>query len=282
MSLHRMNNHNNAGLMNYVQNTYGATRLGGACRWKFTSICVRWRWAVPIAIFIVLSAGCAQVEPVATESEEKVESIVSGPLPGVDSLVIQEVVTEFGDTFVAQDSELEAQQNYLTGLSLFERADSILTRIVGPSDLSLDGTASDSLEFNRANSAAQGALGRAAQAQMQQDTTLAQSLLGQAIRHYERALSFNPYHEESRYELAQVYTLRANYFRQAGAWHLVLELLRELAKLREGQHGLWAEMGVALENLGQLEAAGVVWRRAAKTVEDDSRLAFTSVPPPSR
>ncbi len=246
-----------------------------------TVLCAR---AVPGIVLTGILAGCGQTAPIVSEEpEELVESIVTGPLPGVDPSVIQDVAVEFDSTFVAHGPEVEAQQSYLAGQSLFDHADSILTRIAGPSRLLLESDNNvplDSLAFERANNAAQTALGQAARAQLQQDTTLAHSLLDQAAQHYERALSFNPYHEESRYQLAQVYTLRANHFRQSGAWDRVLGLLRELAKLREGQHGLWAEMGVALENLGQHQAAGVVWRRAARTVADDSWLAFASPPPP--
>ena len=229
-------------------------------------------------------AGCAQVEPVVVvESEEVVESIVTGPLPGVDGSVIEGVATQFDSTFVSFGSEEEAQRSYLAGQPLYEHADSMLTRILGPSGLDLDGGsggASDTAAFDNANRAAQVALGNAAQAQLRQDTTRAQELLGEAIRHYERALSLNPLHEESRYQLAQVYTLRANYFKQTGAWARVLGLLRELVKLRDGQHGLWAEMAVALENLDEHETAGIIWRRAAETLEDDARLAFAPSSPP--
>ena len=227
--------------------------------------------------------GCARTAPVvAPPPPVESEGIVAGPLPGADSSVIQDVAESFDSTFVAAEAELQAQQDYLEGRALFERVDSMLASLVGPSALDDAATESnevDTAAFAVANNEARQVLAQAARAQRAEDSSLAQSLLGDAQRLFERAVSLNPLHEEARYQLAQVYTFRANHFRQEGAWDQVLRLLRELVQLRADEHGLWAEMAIALDNLGEPEASAFAWRQAAEVVLDDSRLAFEMATP---
>ena len=88
----------------------------------------------------------------------------------------------------------------------------------------------------------------------------------------------NPRHEESRYQLAQVYRIRANSFRDQAAWEQVLTILRELVLLRANEHGLWAEMAHALDELGRFSDGATLWLRAAETVLDDARFSFEDAP----
>ncbi len=228
--------------------------------------------------------GCARTAPVIEipMPEVPLAGLVSGPLPGADSTVIQDVAVTFDSTFVAAQAEAHAQRAYLNGQALIERVDSLVSRLVGPSALGnsvADPESADTTGFVSANDEARRTLAYAARAQVSQDSVLAQSLLSEAQQLFEEAVSLNPWHEEARYQLAQVYYIRANRFRQDRAWEEVLRLLRELVKLRADEHGLWAEMALALDQLGQPEASALAWRKAAEVVLDDSRLAFEPVPP---
>ncbi len=234
-----------------------------------------------ISVFVLF--GCASSEPVVVAPPPEPTGFVEGPLPGVDQSVIEDVTNTFDSTFVIADAEIQAQKDYLEGALLFERVDSLLTGLVGPSalpDSDADSEAGSSAEFDEVRNEAREVLMRAAEAQQSEDSLLAFSLLGQVQGLFERVLTMNPLHEESRYELAQVYGIRARSFRETGAWEQYLAVLRELVKLRADAHALWAEMAIALDSLERPAASALVWRQAAQVVLDDSRLAFEASPPP--
>ena len=229
--------------------------------------------------------GCARTAPIVEPPlPEQVERIVTGPLPGADSTVIQDVAEAFDSTFVASEAERQAQRDYLEGHTLVDRVDSILTRMMGPSalsDVSTDQGVVDTAAFAVTSNEARQVLVRASHAQVAKDSMLVQSLLRDAQRLFERAVSLNPRHEEARYQLAQVYTIRAKRFYLEEAWEEVLKLLRELVQLRANEHGIWAEMAIVLKNLGKPAASALAWLQAAEVVLDDARLAFELVPPPA-
>ncbi len=238
--------------------------------------------ALPLLAAIVWF-GCAQVAPIVEEpipAPEPVSTFVTGPLPGVDSLVIRDVVNTFDSTFVEATSEVQAQAWFLEGQQLVMHAESVLTAVTGPSVLS-DTSANSELDadaFAEAVQLAREAVTDAARAQAAQDSTLAQSLLETAQTRLEDAVALNPRHEESRYQLAQVYAIRANYFREQSAWEETLRLLRGLAALRANEHGLWAEIAIALGHLGRSSEAAILWLRATETILENTRLAFEEVP----
>ncbi|MXY07248.1 MAG: hypothetical protein F4Y61_01205 [Rhodothermaceae bacterium] len=228
--------------------------------------------------------GCAQVTPVVEEvslpAPETVPTFVTGPLPGVDSLVIRDVVDTFDSSFVEATSEVQAQAWFLEGQQLVTHAESVLTAITGPSVLS-DTNASGDLDaeaFAESVQRAREAITDATNAQAAQDSTLAQSLLATAQARLEDAVALNPRHEESRYQLAQLYRIRASYFQEQLAWEEALKLLRGLAALRANEHGLWGEMAIALEHLDRDSEAAVLWLQAADIVLENTRLAFDEIP----
>lgn len=238
---------------------------------------------LPVLVAIVWF-GCAQVEPVVEEvslpAPETVPTFVTSPLPGVDSLVIRDVVDTFDSSFVEATSEIQAQAWFLEGQQLVTHAESVLTAITGPSVLS-DTNASGDLDveaFAESVQLAREAAIDAANAQAAQDSTLAQSLLATAQARLEDAVKLNPRHEESRYQLAQLYRIRASYFQEQLAWEEALRLLRGLAALRANEHGLWGEMAIALEHLDRNSEAAVLWLQAADIVLENTRLAFDEIP----
>lgn len=228
--------------------------------------------------------GCTQVaqvvEQVPPPAPETVPTFVTGPLPGVDSLVIRDVVDTFDSTFVESASEVQAQAWFLEGQQLVIHAESVLTAMTGPSVLS-DTNASGDLDteaFAESVQLAREAITDAAAAQADQDSTQAQSLLATAQARLEDAVALNPRHEESRYQLARLYRIRANYFREQLAWEEALKLLRGLAALRANEHGLWGEMAIALEHLDRVSEAAILWLQAADIVLENTRLAFEEIP----
>jgi len=242
-----------------------------------------------LALAAMVWFGCARMAPVveqipvAVPEPDAAPAFVAGPLPGVDSLVIRDVVNRFDSTFVESSSEVQAQAWFLEGEQLVAHAESVLTAVMGPSVLhgtSADGEL-DADAFAESVQLAREALTDAAQAQAAQDSTLAQSLLETAQARLEDAVALNPRHEESRYQLARVYAIRARYFQEQLAWEDALRLLRGLAALRANEHGLWAEMAVALGHLGRVSEAAIFWLRAAEIVLENARLSFEEIPPDS-
>lgn len=239
------------------------------------------RFVCPVLAIIFLF-GCGQTAPVieapSPETEVVSQDFVIPPLPGVDSLVISNVVSTFDSTFVDDLAEIQAQEMFLKGQQLVAHAESILTVIAGPSALENASGEVDNDAFEDAMQGAQDAMTQASRAQAAQDSAQAQLLLAEAQLRLEEAVSLNPRHEESKYQLAQVYSIRANYFRQQAAWEQVIEILRGLVALRANEHGLWAEIAIALDNLERFPYAAVMWLRAADTVMEDSRLSFDDAP----
>jgi len=242
-------------------------------------------WLLSLSVLVWF--GCARTAPVvvapeinpAPEPEQL--AFVTGPLPGVDSLVIHEVLNDFDSTFVHAEAQIQASTQYLEGQRLITHAESLLTISAGPSlleGISEQSSSVDTTAFADALLGAQQSLSAAARAQASQDSVQAQQLLANAQSRFEEAVMLNPRHEESRYQLAQVYAIRANYFRQQAAWEEMLSILRELVMLRANEHGLWAEIALALDQLERFSLSAVMWLRAAETVLDDSRLSFDDTP----
>lgn len=245
------------------------------------------------ALCLAFLWGCGSSQEVVTKTETEPAPMdpVSPPLPGVDSLVIADVLNSFDGAFVHALAETQAEEDFLEGRALFERIDSMLRRMNGDPPLqsldasgdSADGVLADTLAFTEAHTQAQQTLVQAAQAQAQQDSLRVQTLLAESQRLFENALALNPRHEDARHQLAQVYSVRAQWLRQDEAWEEVLTLLRGLLALRADDHALWAEVAVVLENLNQFPAGALTWLQAGEAVLDDSRLAFvpdTARPPP--
>ncbi len=234
------------------------------------------------ALCIAFLWGCGSSKSVVTESEPVPMDPVSPPLPGVDSLVIADVLNSFHGAFVHALAETRAEGNFLEGRALFERIDSTLRQLNGDpplSSLAAPGDAADvapvdTLAFTEAHTEARQALVQAAQAQQQQDSLRVRTLLADSQRLFESALALNPRHEDARHQLAQVYSVRAQWLRQDEAWEEVLTLLRGLLTLRADDHALWAEVAVVLENLNQFPAGALTWLQASEAVLDDFRLAF--------
>ncbi|MXW82685.1 MAG: hypothetical protein F4246_10600 [Rhodothermaceae bacterium] len=238
------------------------------------------RVGLPVLVATALF-GCAGPAPVVVqepdpEAEPDPTAFVSGPLPGVDSLVVREVLNDFDSTFVHAAAEIRAQTRFLEGQQLIAHAESILTAVIGPSTLgSIDkGGTVDTNAFAGAIQRARDTLTEAAHALAAQDSTQVQALLASAQTGLEEAVILNPRHEESRYQLARVYRIRANSFQEQAAWEQVLSILRKLVLLRANEHGLWAEIAHALDELGRFSDSAALWLRAAETVLDDARLSF--------
>lgn len=243
------------------------------------------------ALCLAFLWGCGSSKEVVTESEPVVMDPVSPPLPGVDSLVIADVLNSFHGAFVHVLAETRAEEDFLQGRALFQRIDSTLRHMNGDPPLpSLDASEDssdvapvDTLAFTEAHVQAQQTLLQAAQAQAEQDSLRVQMLLAESQGLFENALALNPRHEDARHQLAQVYSVRAQWLRQDQAWEEVLTLLRGLLALRADDHALWAEVAVVLENLNQFPASALTWLQASEVVLDDSRLAFVAedeLPPP--
>ncbi len=231
--------------------------------------------------------GCSRTAPIVVDSPEPVSNvvpIVEPPLPGTDTVIVQGVSETFDSTFVTFDAEQLARENHLRGQELFRRIEGILAEMVGlsslPDSLSTEESDVDTVAFELANQEARRVLADAANAQLAMDSTTALTLLNEAQQLFEQAVSLNPWYEEAQYQLAQVYAIRASHFQDVRAWGETLEILRELVKLRADEHGLWAEMAIAFENLGRPIASGLTWRQAAQVVLEDSEYAFELTPPP--
>ena len=225
--------------------------------------------------------GCSQTAPIVEEIPpplpEPKPGFVTSPLPGIDSLVIQDVVNTFDSTFVDSASEIQAEEWFLEGQQLVIYAESILTAIAGPSILEDTSVTEDADAFAETVQLAREAVTGAARAQAAQDSVQAQSLLATAQERLENAVAFNPQHEESRYQLAQVYAIRANHFREQSEWEEALKLFRELSILRADEHGLWAEMAIAVGHLNRPSEEAVLWLRAADIILENTQLSFDEI-----
>lgn len=212
--------------------------------------------------------------PAAESPVVSVVPIVAPPLAGVDSSVVTTVAAAFDSTFVPALAERAAAAHFSEGRAVQARLDSLLQGRYGVGPLQGEGDSTALAEAQRIAVAA-------VQAQRQQDSTQALLLLGRAQRLYEAALQHNPHHEDVRYQLVRLYRIQAQQFGDQGRWEAVLEMLRGLLRLNADQHVLWAELAVVLDTLGQYEASGLAWMRAATVALEDATLAFVDEAPPA-
>lgn len=227
-------------------------------------------WLLVLPAFLY---GCTQTDRLLDDplplSKGKSHQFVTPPLHGVDSLVIEGLLGAFDSTFVDAESEAHALERFLEGKQLILAAESLLVAVIDSSSA----RKSDSLAFSDAVPVKQELSTEMLHAQSQSIETV-QLRLSTAQGRLEEAISFNPWHEESKYELAHLYAIRASYFGGKEAWEKTLELLQELVLFRVDEHGLWSEMAVALDHLGRFSDAAMVWDRAAKTILRNVNLSF--------
>ena len=142
------------------------------------------------ALCLALLWGCGSSKGVVTENNSVLMDPISPPLPGVDSLVIADVLNSFHGAFVHALAETQAEENFLEGRAVFERIDSTLRRMNGDPPLqslhasrdSADVVPVDTLAFTEAHTQAQQVLVQAAQAQAQRDSLRVQTLLAESQR----------------------------------------------------------------------------------------------------
>jgi len=93
------------------------------------------RVGLPV-LLVAFILGCGSSAPVVTTPDpvpsqpSSPSSFLTGSLPGVDSLVIQDVLQTFDSTFVDANTELQVESKFLQGQQLVANAESILTVVV--------------------------------------------------------------------------------------------------------------------------------------------------------
>ena len=193
---------------------------------------------------------------------------VNHPLYGVDSLVIEDVLSTFDSAFVHAESEALALARFLEGKQLIVEAESLLTTVVPSSAVQ------DSVGFSDVGEGGQQDVSIDSLYVQPEYIEPVQSLLSTAQERLEEAISFNPWHEESRYELAHLHAIRARYFGGKEAWEQTLELLWKLVLFRADEHGLWSEIATALDHIRNFSDAAIMWNRAAETILTNASLSF--------
>ena len=235
-----------------------------------------------LIIVCVMGAGCSSSREVVVEEPAtvvpEVVPIVSSPLPGVATQVVEAVAASYDSTFVAAPAEQAADAHYVEGRHVQARLDSMLAPGYGGGPLQERATASSTVDTTAMVQARLKTV-EAIQAQEQRDSTRALVLLGEAQLLFEDALQYNPHHDEARYQLVQIYKIQAQRYQGQRRWDQVLHMLRGLLALNADQHALWAELAAVLDTLGQYEASGLAWLQAATVVLDDARLAFVPEAP---
>ena len=215
---------------------------------------------IPLLLFVF---GCgsskhAIVETPVPQDSVQVVPLIPDTLAGIYPITINDVLDTFHNTFVPFEHEVESETNFMAGIELFQEIDSTLN---APHNVDTTGFAEEYAQGEEA-------------IRMAASSDAPDNLLAEAQMYFENALELNPLHEDAKYQLAQIYKIRASTYRQAEDYEKTVELLKNILLLRQDDHNLWAELAFALEENDDFEESAVIWLRAAETVLDDYYFHF--------
>ena len=99
-------------------------------------------------------------------------------------------------------------------------------------------------------------------------------LLDEAQAGFEESIQIDPYDEETRFRLAQVYSLQADRLGRAEAYEEAITILERLVRLRPDQHGLFAALANSYYAIEEWTASAEAYRQAAEVHLESAELAL--------
>ena len=236
-------------------------------------------------------ASSAPVEEAPPAAEEPEEPVVTIPA-GVDSASAFYASALADESFVSFALEERAREHAAAARALVSASDTLWTYLTVAADTAQDLSVEEETAAIRAFNRGAEALAEYAQISQAEDISeeilrsMQADLLDEAQAGFEEAIQIDPYDEDTRFRLAQVYSLQADRLGRAEAYEEAITILERLVRLRPDQHGLFAALANNYYAVEEWTAAAEAYSQAAEVhlesvelalepgVEPDSSLLF--------
>ena len=245
-----------------------------------------------VALFVGACASSAPIEEEPVEEEEEAgERTVTIPA-GVDSSAAFYASAMADESFVSFAMQERAREQAQMARSLVSDSDTLWTYLSASADTAQDLTTEEETAAIRAFNRGAEALAEYAQISGAEEMdegvlrSMQADLLDQAQAGFEEAIQIDPYDEDTRFRLAQVYNLQAERLGQEEAYDEAITILERLVRLRPDQHGLFAALANSYYAVEEWTQSAEAYRKAAEVhlesvelalepdVEPDSSLLF--------
>ena len=238
--------------------------------------------------FGILLVACGSsgpaTNPTSNSSSKRATSAKSSVYvpPGVDSTTAERADSLAGRSFVSLEKQRKASERAREGRSLVQISDSLWTYL----EMGNDTTNIDSVSQERKNKAIR-AFNRGADslrkylktanASKVDSTKLAQlqaDLLNGAQKAFEEAIQLNPYDDQTRNYLGQVYELQAERLQRKKAYQKAIDVYEKLTRLRKDNPVPFLNLANNYFQTEQYEKAAENYRTARETYLESVKLSL--------
>lgn len=191
---------------------------------------------------------------------------------GVDSLTAAEAMLLAEDSFVSIEREEEADRLKMEARDYRDRSDTIWYYLELQRTDDHDVSEQDNLESIRAFNEAAEYIREMDNLQRNRDISEERmkreyaQLVGRAIDAFEKSLMLNPFDNEVRLWLGQLYGIKAARLNESQEHLRAIEVLEKLARLEQGEHVVFYALAENYFSIENYEAAAINFDRAATTL----------------
>ncbi|MFO8028686.1 MAG: hypothetical protein R6U28_02385 [Cyclonatronaceae bacterium] len=229
-----------------------------------------------IILVILLFAYACSPTRTAVDVREEEEVVVPA---GVDSVTAAEAEKLAEDSFVSMDEELRAERLREQALAYRAESDTLWYYLELERVDEHEVTERDNLEAVQAfNEAAEhvrdiDALQRSGDMADDQKMEEYAQLVDQAIQSFEQALMLNPFDNESRLWLGQLYGIKASRLNEQQEHKKAINTLEKLARLEKGEHVVYYSLAENYFSVENYKIAADNFDRAIQTLKDVATLS---------
>ena len=200
--------------------------------------------------------------------------------PGVDSSVAVRVDSVADNSFVSKEDEQRAAELTEEGQRFVSLSDTLWKFLEVGADTAKSASREDSIAaiepYNRGAEAYVEfvQITRASELDSTKLVTMQDSLLSRAQTFFERSVRINPYDDETRYRLSQVYQLRAQRLGRRQDYQEAIGILERLTRLRKNQPGLFNALANSYYSVEQWRKAAENYAKAREVYIESVELSF--------
>lgn len=237
--------------------------------------------AVLLAVALIVGA-CASSAPLEEEppAEEEPEAPMVTIPAGVDSAAAFYASAIADESFVSFALQERARERAAAAQALVSASDTLWTYLTVSADTARDLSVEEESAAIRAYNRGAEALAEYAQISQAEDISeeilrsMQADLLDEAQAGFEESLQIDPYDEDTRFRLSQVYSLQADRLGREEAYEEAITILERLVRLRPDQHGLFAALANSYYAVEEWTASAEAYRRAAEVHLESAELAL--------
>lgn len=242
-----------------------------------------YKLAAGLLVVSLIVGACASSAPLEEEAsvveEEPEEPSVTIPA-GVDSAAAFYASALADESFVSFALQERAQERAAEARALVSVSDTLWRYLTASADTAQDLSVEEESAAIRAFNQGAEALAEYAQISQAEDIdeeilrSMQADLLDEAQAGFEESIQIDPYDEDTRFRLAQIYSLQADRLGRAEAYEEAITILERLVRLRPDQHGLFAALANSYYAVEEWTASAEAYSQAAEVHLESVELAL--------